>query len=319
MKKRLVVWVFFIILSLGLSLESSFVPGLAPGFSPALNAQPGLGAASIAKGGVSLGEGDPLWALWNDPSGLIGAGMGSVSELAKTSQAWNGLGFMVHRPFGLAELDQRVLSTVWSPRHHSDSVRTQAWGIGLYDSGDEFFRESKLRLGWAMATADWAVGLASSVNHAGFGGGYGRLLAIQLDASARMRLSPGMQLRIGLENAGRARWRSVEHFHAQFPLPSRMRVGLHWRDPRLGLQHWLQLQWEPSYLPDLRYGVDWDAFSRQSTQLNLRAGLTTNTHFSSFYPSMGVGLRHRSLQLNMAAHPHPQLGWSPVIDMAFDR
>ena len=160
MKKRLVVWVFFIILSLGLSLESSFVPGLAPGFSPALNAQPGLGAASIAKGGVSLGEGDPLWALWNDPSGLIGAGMGSIGELAKTSQAWNGLGFMVHRPFGLAELDQRVLSTVWSPRHHSDSVRTQAWGIGLYDSGDEFFRESKLRLGWAMATADWAVGLA---------------------------------------------------------------------------------------------------------------------------------------------------------------
>ena len=128
MKKRLVVWVFFIILSLGLSLESSFAPGLAPGFAPALMAQPGLGAASIAKGGVTLGEGDPLWALWNDPSGLIGAGMGSIGELAKTSQAWKGLGFMVHRPFGLAELDQRVLSTVWSPRHHSDSVRTQVLG-----------------------------------------------------------------------------------------------------------------------------------------------------------------------------------------------
>ncbi len=98
MKKRLVVWVFFITLSLGLSLEPSFAPGLALGFSPALMAQPGLGAASIAKGGVSLGEGDPLWALWNDPSGLIGAGMGSVGELAKTTQAWNGLGFMVHWP-----------------------------------------------------------------------------------------------------------------------------------------------------------------------------------------------------------------------------
>ena len=71
MKKRLVVWVFFIILGLGLSLEPSFAPGLALG----LMAQPGLGAASIAKGGVSLGEGDPLWALWNDPSGLIGAGL----------------------------------------------------------------------------------------------------------------------------------------------------------------------------------------------------------------------------------------------------
>jgi len=103
MKKRLVVWVFFVILSLGLSLEPSFVPGLAPGFAPALMAQPRLGAASIAKGGVSLGEGDPLWALWNDPSRLIGTGMGSVGELAKTSQAWNDLGFMVHRPFGLAE------------------------------------------------------------------------------------------------------------------------------------------------------------------------------------------------------------------------
>jgi bifunctional enzyme CysN/CysC len=42
MKKRLVVWVFFIILS----LEPSFAPGLAPGFVPALMAQPGLGAAS---------------------------------------------------------------------------------------------------------------------------------------------------------------------------------------------------------------------------------------------------------------------------------
>ena len=273
----------------------------------------------MAKGGVSLGEGDPFWALWNDPSGLIGAGMGSVGELAKTTQAWNGLGFMVHRPFGLAELDQRVLSAVWSPRHHSDSVRSQAWGVGLYDTGDELFRESKLRLGWATATEDWAVGLASSVNHAGFGGGYGRLLAVQLDASARMRLSPFMQLLIGLENAGRARWRSVDQLHAQSPLPSRMRVGLHWRDPRLRLQHWLQLQLEPSHLPDLRYGVDWEAFSEQSTQLNLRAGLTTNTHFSSFYPSMGVGLSHRRLRLNMAAHPHPQLGWSPVIDLAFDR
>ena len=165
MKKRLVVWVFFIILSLGLSLEPSFAPGLSLG----LMAQPGLGAASIAKGGISLGEGDPLWALWNDPSGLVGARLGADSELTKTSQAWNGLGFMVHRPFGLAELDQRVLSTVWSPRHHSDSVRTKAWGVGLYDSGDEVFRESKLRLGWAIATPDWAVGLASRVNHAGVG------------------------------------------------------------------------------------------------------------------------------------------------------
>ena len=170
-----------------------------------------------------------------------------------------------------------------------------------------------------MATADWAVGVASSVNHARFGGGYGRLLAVQLDASARMRLSHGMQLLIGLENAGRARWRSVDQLHAQSPLPSRMRVGLHWRDPRLWLQHWLQLQWEPSHLPDLRYGVDWEAFSEQSTQLNLRAGLTTNTQLSSFYPSIGVGLSHRRLRLNMAAHPHPQLGWSPVIDLAFDR
>ena len=302
-------------LSLALSLEPSFAPGLASG----LMAQPGLGAASMAKGGVSLGEGDPFWALWNDPSGLIGARIGSVGELAKTTQAWNGLGFMVHRPFGLAELDQRVLSAVWSPRHHSDSVRTQAWGVGLYDSGDELFRESKLRLGWATATADWAVGVASSVNHAGFGGGYGRLLAVQLDASARMRLSHGMQLLIGLENAGRARWRSVDQLHAQSPLPSRMRVGLLWRDPRVRLQYWLQLQWEPSHLPDLRYGVDWEAFSEQSTQLNLRAGLTTNTQLSSFYPSRGVGLSHRRLRLNMAAHPHPQLGWSPVIDLAFDR
>ena len=271
-------------------------------------AQPGLGAASIAKGGVSLGEGDPFWALWNDPSGLIGARIGSVGELAKTTQAWNGLGFMVHRPFGLAELDQRVLSAVWSPRHHSDSVRAQAWGVGLYDSGDELFRESKLRLGWATATADWAVGLASSVNHAGFGGGYGRLLAVRLDASARMRLSPCMQLLLGLENAGRARWRSIDQLHAQSPLPSRMRVGFHWQNPRLRLQHWLQLQWEPSHLPDLRYGIDWEAFSQQSNQLNLRAGLTTNTQFSPFYPSMGVGISHRSLRLNMAAHPHPQLG-----------
>ena len=171
----------------------------------------------------------------------------------------------------------------------------------------------------AAPSPGWAVGVASSVNHAGFGGGYGGLLAVQLDASARMRLSHGMQLLIGLENAGRARWRSVDQLHAQSPLPSRMRVGLHWRDPRLRLQHWLQLQWEPYHLPDLRYGVDWEAFSEQSTQLNLRAGLTTNTQLSSFYPSMGVGLSHRRLRLNMAAHPHPQLGWSPVIDLAFDR
>lgn len=315
MKKRLTVWLFFIIVSLALSLK--------PSLAPSLLAQPGLGAASIGKGGVSLGDMDPLWALWNDPSGLIGARMGAAGELAKTNQAWNGFGIMVHRPFGLAELDQRVLSAVWSPMHHSDSVRAQAWGVGLYDSGDELFRESKLRLGWALATADWAVGIASNVNHVGFGGGYGRLLAVQLDATARMHLSSGLQLLLGLENAGRARWRSVDQLHAQSPLPSRMRVGFRWRDPQSKLQQWLQLQWEPSHLPDLRYGVDWLAFSQQSTQpstqLNLRAGLTTNTQFTSFYPSMGVGLRYRSLRLNMAAHPHPQLGWSPVIDLAFDR
>ena len=180
MKKRLAVWVFFIMLSLALSLEPSFAPGLASG----LMAQPGLGAASMAKGGVSLGEGDPLWALWNDPSGLIGAGMGSVGELAKTTHAWNGLGFMVHRPFGLAELDQRVLSAVWSPRHYSDTVRTKAWGVGLYDSGDELFRESKLRLGWAagimivlrvigysssIETIDWRIILAIAAS-LGLGG-----------------------------------------------------------------------------------------------------------------------------------------------------
>ena len=176
MKKRLAVWVFFIILSLMLSLEPSFAPGLM--------AQPGLGAASIARGGVSLGEGDPFWALWNDPSGLIGARIGSVGKLAKTTQAWNGLGFMVHRPFGLAELDQRVLSAVWSPRHYSDTVRTKAWGVGLYDSGDELFRESKLRLGWAagimivlrvigysssIETIDWRIILAIAAS-LGLGG-----------------------------------------------------------------------------------------------------------------------------------------------------
>lgn len=56
MKKRLVVWVFFIILSLTLSLEPSFALGLMAH---------GLGAAPVAKGSVSLGEGDLLLALWN--------------------------------------------------------------------------------------------------------------------------------------------------------------------------------------------------------------------------------------------------------------
>lgn len=55
-------------------------------------AQPGLGAASIAKGGVSLGEGDPFWALWNDPSGLIGARIGSVGELVKRPKLETVLG-----------------------------------------------------------------------------------------------------------------------------------------------------------------------------------------------------------------------------------
>ena len=170
MKKRLAVWVIFVIIRLPLSLD--------PSFAPSLLAQPGLGAASIAKGGVSLGDPNPLWALWNDPSGLVGfdldsfeldtsgldsAGLAKSSfvkselESTKAQPSWNGLGIMVHRPFGLAELDQRVLSTVWTSPKQSDSARAQAWGVGLYDSGDEIFRESKLRLGWATATTDWPV------------------------------------------------------------------------------------------------------------------------------------------------------------------
>ena len=81
MKKRLAVWLFFIMLSLAISLESSFVPVLAPG----LLTQPRLGTATIAKGGVSLGEGDLLWALWNDPSGILLPNCTSSSNTAKTN------------------------------------------------------------------------------------------------------------------------------------------------------------------------------------------------------------------------------------------
>lgn len=169
MKKRLAVWVIFVIIRLLLSFN--------PSFAPSLLAQPGLGAASIAKGGVSLGNPNPLWALWNDPSGLVGFDLNSFEldtsgldsaglaksgfvkselESTKAQSSWYGLGIMVHRPFGLAELDQRVLSTVWTSPKQSDSARAQAWGVGLYDSGDELYRESKLRLGWVTATTDWA-------------------------------------------------------------------------------------------------------------------------------------------------------------------
>ena len=40
-----------------------YIPNLAM-------AQAGLGAASVGRGGISLGSLDPLWALWNDLSGL---------------------------------------------------------------------------------------------------------------------------------------------------------------------------------------------------------------------------------------------------------
>ena len=62
MKKYLVhcPWIGFLLIII---LNAIYIPNHAM-------AQSGLGAASVGRGGISLGSLDPLWALWNDLSGL---------------------------------------------------------------------------------------------------------------------------------------------------------------------------------------------------------------------------------------------------------
>ena len=66
----------------------------------------------------------------------------------------------MQRSYGLAELDERLLSTVWVTSPGSN-LTSKAWGIGVYDTGDALFRASRLRLGWAKSTPQWSVGFAT--------------------------------------------------------------------------------------------------------------------------------------------------------------
>ena len=143
-------------------------------------AQSGLGAASVGRGGISLGSLDPLWALRNDLSGLklpqtphtdslLTHDRGSTSRTQTQDQwRWQGLALMVQRSYGLAELDERLMSTVWV---------TSAIQINLRRRGASecmirvmrFSGPHSSRLGWAKSTPKWSLGLASvnpQSNHA---------------------------------------------------------------------------------------------------------------------------------------------------------
>ena len=94
---------------------------------------------------------------------------------------------MLRRYYGLTELDERLMSSVWVASPDSNQT-SKAWGIGVYDRGDALFRASRLRLGWAKSTPQWSVGLATEMHRLSFGGSYRSLVALTMDVAARYRL-----------------------------------------------------------------------------------------------------------------------------------
>ena len=151
-------------------------------------AQFGLSASLVGRGGISLGSLDPFWTLWNDLSGfklppkpasdfLLTHGRESPSH-TKSQEQWLWQ--------GLAELDERLLSTVWVTSSDSNFT-SKAWGIGVYDTGDALFRASRLRLGWAKSTPQWSVGFATEMHRLSFRASYATLVGLTMDVAARKR------------------------------------------------------------------------------------------------------------------------------------
>ncbi len=287
-------------------------------------AQSGLGAASVGRGGISLGSLDPLWALWNDLSGLkLPPNAASDSLLTHDRESstrtkpqeqwrWQGLALMVQRSYGLAELDERLMSTVWVTSADSNQS-SKAWGIGVYDTGDALFRASRLRLGWAKSTPNWSLGLATELHILSFGGSYAPLVSISVDVAARYRLFKHHWLITSVENVGASKLREAQSSYSPVAsLPSRIRIA--WYSEyalRYPIRQWVEASWEVSYEPQLRYGVEWALLQAQELRLSLRAGMAN----SPLTPHVGFGLERRGWSVQMAMNVHPILGWSPVMDL----
>lgn len=287
-------------------------------------AQSGLGAASVGRGGISLGSLDPLWALWNDLSGLkLPPNPDSDSLLTHDRQSptrtkaqkqwyWQGLALMVQRSYGLAELDERLMSTVWVASADSNQP-SKAWGIGVYDTGDALFRISRLRLGWAKSTPQWSVGLATEMHRLSFGGSYATLVGLTMDVAARYCLVKHHWLIMSVENSGASKLREAQSLgNSLASLPSRIRIA--WYSEyvlQYPIRQWVEASWEVSYEPQLRYGVEWAFLHAQDLRLHLRAGMAS----SPLTPHLGFGLERRGWSVQMAMNVHPILGWSPVMDV----
>jgi len=287
-------------------------------------AQSGLGASSVGRGGISLGSLDPLWALWNDLSGLklppnvhtdslLTHDRGSSSRTKAQNQwYWQGLALMVQRSYGLAELDERLMSTVWVAAADSNQP-SKAWGIGVYDTGDALFRTSRLRLGWAKSTPQWSVGLATELHRLSFGGSYAPLVSISVDVAARYRLFKHHWLIMSVENAGASKLREAQALgNSVASLPSRIRIAWHSKYAlQYPIRQWVEASWEVSYEPQLRYGAEWALLQAHDLGLHLRFGMAS----SPFTPHLGFGLERRGWSVQMAMNVHPILGWSPVMDL----
>lgn len=252
---------------------------LMAGISQPLHAQTVLGARQLAMGQAITAAGTGSWAVFGNPA-LIGGHPASVS-------------FYGIRNYGFAELTDAALSG-------AGQVFGGWAAAGIHTFGDELYRETRIRTGFAWSANGFSAGLALNYTHLQIKG-YGSAGAPAVDAGLAWHLTPELKLGARALNLNRGKAGASRE-----ELPRELALGVAGKLAE-------RAQITADAVKDVRFPLAFRAGLELSLldAFVLRGGLTTAPQTFS----AGAGYSFSKLAVNLVAQQHYVLGWSPGLDI----
>jgi len=255
------------------------------GLHVSLMAQVTLGARELSLGQAVTALPESSWSVFGNPA-MPGPEQASVS-------------FYGVRYYGLDELTDMAAAAMLP-------TGIGNIGVGAHRFGNDIYNESRLRAAYQNDYQGFYFGVAASYYHVSFGGNYGTLGAIGIDAGLGANLMEGLWFGAKAGNINRPSY--GEYGTGSEELARDLSLGLSYRLSEIAL-------FSTDVVKDIRFPVSFRGGIEFSIWGNLkgRAGVTTQP--VTFTGGFGYGVKHWAFNIAVQQHENPVLGLSPGVDL----
>ncbi|NGP75909.1 hypothetical protein G3570_04640 [Balneolaceae bacterium YR4-1] len=217
---------------------------------------------------------------------------------AMISTSYTGISFFGVRYYGLDELTDLAVAVVLP-----SAIGSLAFGAHRF--GDEFYNESRLRIGYKNEYQGFHFGLVANYNHLAIGGGYGSAGAIGLDVGIAAMILNGLWVAAKAVNINQPTYGKYKGLSEELA-----------RDLSIGLSYQIAdlLLFSIEAVKDIRFPISYRAGidAKILGSFRGRAGVTTEP--VTLAGGFGISSKSWAVNIGVQQHENPILGMSPAMD-----